>query len=227
VISLVGDGSDGATAQGGDSEEERFKMVARQIERRGIHDKRVLQAMRDVPRHEFVPHESRGRAYDDCALPIGFGQTISQPYIVAFTVANLALCAEDRVLEVGAGSGYQSAVISRLVGEVYAIEIIDELVFRASRDLHRLRYDNVLVRRGDGYNGWAERAPFDAIAVAAALDHVPRPLVNQMREGARMVIPIGTAAGQHLVLVEKEREGMRTQALCPVRFVPFVRPGTR
>jgi protein-L-isoaspartate(D-aspartate) O-methyltransferase len=227
VISLLGDGFDGATAQGGDSEERRFEMVACQIERRGIRDKRVLRAMRDVPRHEFVPNEARSRAYEDCALPIGFGQTISQPYIVAFTVTNLALCAEDRVLEVGAGSGYQSAVISRLVAEVYAIEILDELVCRAVRDLRRLHYENVLVRKGDGYNGWAECAPFDAIAVAAALDHIPRPLVNQMREGARMVIPIGTSAGQQLVLVEKEREGMRTRALCPVRFVPFVRPGSR
>ena len=227
MISLLGEGFDGATPQGDDSEERRFRMVACQIERRGIRDERVLQAMRDVLRHEFVPRESRNRAYEDCALPIGFGQTISQPYIVAFTIANLSLHPGDRVLEVGAGSGYQSAVISRLVAEVYAIEILDELVFRATRDLHRLHFDNVLVRKGDGYNGWPELAPFDAVAVAAALDHIPRPLVNQMREGARMVIPIGTSAGQQLVLVEKEREGIRTRALCPVRFVPFVRHRTR
>ena len=227
MISLLGEGFDGASTEGGNSGERRFKMVASQIERRGIRDKRVLQAMRDVPRHEFVPLESRSRAYEDCALPIGFGQTISQPYIVAFAVSNLELHAEDRVLEIGAGSGYQSAVISQLVAEVYAIEILDELVFRAVRDLHRLNYDNVLVRKGDGYNGWAERAPFDAVAVAAALDHIPRPLVNQMREDARMVIPLGTSAGQQLMLIEKQRGGMRARALCPVRFVPFVRPGTR
>ena len=226
MISLLGEGFDGATPRERDSEERRFKMVACQIERRGIRDERILQAMRDVPRHEFVPLESRNRAYEDCALPIGFGQTISQPYIVAYTLANLTLHPGDRVLEVGAGSGYQSAVFSRLVAEVYAIEILDELVFRAMRDLHRLHFDNVLVRKGDGYNGWAELAPFDAVAVAAALDHIPRPLVNQLREGARMVIPIGNSAGQQLMLVEKKRGGMSTRALCPVWFVPFVRKRT-
>ncbi len=211
------------TADDRKAEEERHKMVAWQIERRGIRDERVLQAMREVPRHEFVPSEVKASAYIDSALPIGFGQTISQPYIVALTIANLALRAPDRVLEIGAGSGYQAAVLSRLVTQVFAIEIVETLVLRAEFDLRRLRYENVLVRNGDGYQGWQEEAPFDSIAVAAALDHVPQPLVRQLRVGGRMVIPIGNQSGQELILVERESDGTRMRPLCPVRFVPFTR----
>src|SRR5271165_3958979 len=212
---------DGATAEDRKAEEQRRKMVAWQIERRGIREESVLRAMREVPRHEFVPSAFRESAHDDCALPIGFGQTVSQPYIVALTLAHLALRPEHCVLEVG--SGYQAAVLSRLVAQVFAIEIIDQLVVRAICDLQRLHYDNVLVRRGDGYEGWPECAPFDAIAVAAAVDHVPQPLLNQLRAGGRMVIPIGNVGAQELILVEKGRDGTRTRALCPVRFVPFTR----
>ena len=217
---------DGATAERRSAEEQRRKMVAWQIERREIHDERVLRAMREVPRHEFVPSELRESAHDDCALPIGFGQTISQPYIVAFTVVHLALHPEDRVLEVGSGSGYQAAVLSKLAAQVFAIEIVDELVLRSVYDLRRLHFDNVLVRNGDGYGGWPESAPFDAIAVAAALDHVPQPLVSQLRVGGRMIMPIGNTIGQQLILVEKENNGTRTRTLCPVRFVPFIRKPT-
>jgi protein-L-isoaspartate(D-aspartate) O-methyltransferase len=223
VISLIDPGMDGATAERRRAEEQRRKMVAWQIERREIHDERVLRAMREVPRHEFVPSELRESAHDDCALPIGFGQTISQPYIVAFTVAHLALRPEDRVLEVGSGSGYQAAVLSKLVAQVFAIEIVDALVLRSVYDLRRLHFDNVLVRNGDGYEGWPESAPFDAIAVAAALDHIPQPLVSQLRVGGRMVMPIGNAIGQQLILVEKENDGTHMRTLCPVRFVPFIR----
>ncbi len=226
VISLLDTGMEGPTAEERKAEEQRRKMVECQIERRGIHEERVLQAMRDVPRHEFVPRELRETAYDDCALPIGFDQTISQPYIVALTLAHLALNAEDRVLEVGAGSGYQAAILSRLVAQVFAIEIVEELVLRATFDLHRLHYNNVLIRNGDGYQGWLESAPFDSIAVAAALDHVPQPLVNQLRTGGRMVIPIGNAFGQQLMLVEKGMDGARMRPLCSVRFVPFTRKAT-
>jgi protein-L-isoaspartate(D-aspartate) O-methyltransferase len=217
---------DGATAERRRAEEQRRKMVAWQIERREIHDERVLRAMREVPRHEFVPSELRESSHDDCALPIGFGQTISQPYIVAFTVAHLALRPEDRVLEVGSGSGYQAAVLSKLAARVFAIEIVDELVLRSIYDLRRLHFDNVLVRNGDGYEGWPESAPFDAIAVAAAIDHIPQPLVSQLRVGGRMVMPIGNTIGQQLILVEKENDGTRTHTLCPVRFVPFIRKPT-
>jgi protein-L-isoaspartate(D-aspartate) O-methyltransferase len=223
VISLLGAGMGGSTAEERKAEEERRKMVALQIERRGIHEERVLRAMREVPRHEFVPRELRESAHDDCALPIGFGQTISQPYIVGLTLAHLALHAEDCVLEVGAGSGYQAAILSRLVAQVFAIEIVEELVRRAIFDLQRLHYDNVQIRNSDGYQGWLERAPFDSIAVAAALDHVPHPLVTQLRTGGRMVIPIGNATGQQLMLVEKGMDGVRMRPLCPVRFVPFTR----
>jgi protein-L-isoaspartate(D-aspartate) O-methyltransferase len=209
--------------QGQNCEEERRRMVARQIERRGIRDKRVLQAMEEVPRHEFVPSETRANAYADHPLPIGFGQTISQPYIVAFMAEQLSLESADRVLEVGTGSGYQAAVLSRLVTQIFSIEIVDELIRRATSDLKRLGYQNILVKSGDGYQGWPEFAPFDAITVAAALDHIPQPLISQLREGGRMVIPVGNTLDQQLWLIEKHQDGLRQRAICPVRFVPFLR----
>jgi protein-L-isoaspartate(D-aspartate) O-methyltransferase len=198
-------------------------MVVRQLEHRGISDKRVLQAMSEVPRHEFVPSEARSAAYGDHPLPIGCGQTISQPYIVAFMAERLALEPADRLLEVGTGSGYQAAVLSRLVKEIFSIEIVDELILRATSDLKRLEYQNILVKKGDGYEGWSEFAPFDAITVAAALDHIPQPLIDQLREGGRMVIPVGSAHHQQLLLIEKNPNGLRRRAICPVRFVPFTR----
>ena len=198
-------------------------MVLNQIERRGICDRRVLEAMREVPRHEFVPAAAKTRAYDDHPLPIGFGQTISQPYIVAFMLENLLLKATDRVLELGTGSGYQAAVLSRLVAQVFSIEIIDELTLRAIADFQRLGYRNILAKSGDGYEGWPQFAPFDAIIVAAAPDHIPQPLIDQLREGGRMVIPVGDTIGQNLILVEKRSGAIRKQVMCPVRFVPFTR----
>src|SRR3984893_7761686 len=216
-------GTEGAVVAGQNYEEERRGMVARQIERRGISDKGVLRAMEEVPRHEFVPSEARTYAYEDRPLEIGFGQTISQPYIVAFMAERLLLKPADRVLEVGTGSGYQAAVLSRLAAQVFSIEIVGELILRATRDLKRLGYQNILVKGGDGYEGWPEFAPFDAIIVAAALDHVPLPLISQLREGGRMVIPVGNSHDQQLLLIEKVGGGLRRRAICPVRFVPFTR----
>jgi protein-L-isoaspartate(D-aspartate) O-methyltransferase len=223
VISLLAIGTDGAVVQEQNYEKERRRMVARQIERRGIRDKRVLQAMREVPRHQFVPIAALPHAYADRPLPIGFGQTISQPYIVAFMAEHLLLNPEDRVLEVGTGSGYQAAVLSRLVTQVLSIEIVDELILRATSDLQRLGYQNILVKSGDGYAGWPDFAPFDAIIVAAALDHIPKPLIDQLREGGRLIIPIGDAHDQQLMLVKKNAGGLRQRPICPVRFVPFTR----
>jgi protein-L-isoaspartate(D-aspartate) O-methyltransferase len=223
VISLLAIGSDGSPVQAQNFEEERRKMVVQQIERRGICDRRVLEAMREVPRHEFVPTVVKARAYDDHPLPIGFDQTISQPYIVAFMLERLLLKANDRVLELGTGSGYQAAILSKLVAQVFSIEIIDELYHRASGDFQRMGYRNILLKSGDGYGGWPEFAPFDAITVAAAPDHIPQPLIGQLREGGRMVIPVGDTLDQSLLLVEKRSGAMRRQVLCPVRFVPFTR----
>jgi protein-L-isoaspartate(D-aspartate) O-methyltransferase len=223
VISLLGLGADSAAAPSQNYERERRMMVVRQLEHRGISDKRVLRAMSEVPRHEFVPNEARSVAYGDHPLSIGFGQTISQPYIVAFMAERLVLEPADRLLEVGTGSGYQAAVLSRLVKQIFSIEIVDELIVRATCDLKRLEYQNILVKKGDGYDGWPEFAPFDAITVAAALDHIPQPLIDQLREGGRMVIPVGSAHHQQLLLIEKNPNGLRRRAICPVRFVPFTR----
>lgn len=198
-------------------------MVVQQIERRGICDRRVLEAMREVPRHEFVPAAMKARAYDDHPLPIGCGQTISQPYIVAFMLEHLRLKATDRVLELGTGSGYQAAILSKLVAQVFSIEIVDELILRATADFRRLGYQNILVKSGDGYEGWPEFAPFDAISVAAAPDHIPQPLISQLREGGRMVIPVGDTVDQNLLLIEKSAGVMRKRVMCSVRFVPFTR----
>ena len=223
MISLLAIGTDSAVVQGQNYEQERRRMVVRQIERRGISDERVLDAMGVVPRHEFVPSEARIHAYDDRPLPIGFGQTISQPYIVAFMAEHLLLESSYRVLEVGTGSGYQAAVLSKLVKQVFSIEIVDDLILRSTSVLKRLGYQNVLVKNGDGYEGWLEFAPFDAITVAAALDHIPPPLISQLREGGRMVMPIGNSHDQQLLLVEKCMGGLRRRSICPVRFVPFTR----
>jgi protein-L-isoaspartate(D-aspartate) O-methyltransferase len=223
VISLLAFGSDGSPVQAQNFDEERRRMVAHQIERRGICDRRLLDAMREVPRHEFVPGAVKNRAYHDHPLPIGFGQTISQPYIVAFMLEHLLLTAKDRVLELGTGSGYQAAILSKLVAQVFSIEIIEELNHRASADFQRMGYQNILLKNGDGYRGWPDFAPFDAITVAAAPDHIPQPLIDQLREGGRMVIPVGDRLGQNLLLVEKRSGAMRKRVLCPVRFVPFTR----
>ena len=189
----------------------------------GSLDSRVLEAMATVPRHELIPPRVRDRAYRNRPLPIGYGQTISQPYIVALMTDLLDPKPDDVMLEVGTGSGYQAAVLAELVERVYTVEIIPELAERARSDLERLGYENIEVRTGDGYHGWEEHAPYDGIVVAAAASHIPPPLVRQLKPGAKMVIPVGGAfATQHLTLVEKTEEGqVRTRQLLPVRFVPL------
>jgi len=201
----------------------REVMVAEQIAARGIRDPKVLQALRSTPRHRFVPPDLASRAYDDTPLPIGHGQTISQPYIVAFMTEILRPQKDHRVLEIGTGSGYQAAVLAALVREVFTMEIVAALADSATVRLKELGYRNVQVARGDGYHGWPQQAPFDAIIVTAAAGHIPPPLVAQLREGGRMVIPVGGPfAVQSLVLITKDsRGGLSTENLMAVRFVPL------
>jgi len=204
---------------------ERKKMVEEQLAAPGrdIKNNRVLEVMATVPRHEFVPESERKFAYWDEPLPIGYGQTISQPFVVAFMTQQLNLKPTDRVLEIGTGSGYQAAVLSRLVAEVYTIEIIEPLAKRAEADLKRLGYNNVRVHAGDGYQGWPDRAPFDAIIVTCAPDDIPQPLVEQLRDGGRMIIPVGGLESQELYLLKKQGTKVEQQAVLPVRFVPMKR----
>ena len=197
-------------------------MVEDQIERRGIADPAVLAAMRAVPRHRFVPSDQADAAYDDRALPIGFGQTISQPYIVAFMTQALKLRPEHRVLEVGTGSGYQAAVLGQIVAEVQTIEIVPALAERARALLAELGYSNVHVRTGDAYAGLPELAPFDRIIVTAAPDHAPQPLIDQLAEGGRMIVPVGIAQ-QQLILITKAPAGVQCEPLLDVVFVPLTR----
>ncbi|HUP20312.1 MAG TPA: protein-L-isoaspartate(D-aspartate) O-methyltransferase [Gemmatimonadota bacterium] len=216
---------DPARAQeAGTRAEERARMVRGQIAGRGIEDQPVLGAMLAVPRHEFVPERHRDVAYADRPLPIGEGQTISQPYVVALMTELLRLEPGDRVLEVGTGSGYQAAVASHLADSVFTIEIFETLAASAAGRLERLGYRNVVARQGDGYHGWPEKGPFDAIVVTAAAGHVPPPLVQQLAPNGRMVIPVGGAFQvQQLVLVEKAPDGsVTTRSLLPVRFVPLL-----
>jgi protein-L-isoaspartate(D-aspartate) O-methyltransferase len=188
---------------------------------RDITNARVLAAMGKVPRHELVPADQRSLAYEDRPLPIGHDQTISQPYIVALMTEKLAPQSTDRILEIGTGSGYQAAVLAELVKEVYTIEIIEPLAKRAEADLKRLGYTNVFVRAGDGFQGWPEAAPFDAIIVTCAPEQVPQPLVAQLKDGGRIVIPIGPAGNQQLVLLRKQGRELEQSAVIPVRFVPM------
>ena len=203
------------------------RATSREIGKEAL-DPRVMAAMARVPRHVFVPPELRDRAYGNHPLPIGYGQTISQPYIVALMTDLARVGPEDRVLEVGTGSGYQAAVLAEVAGRVYTVEIIPELARAARERLHRLGYRNVEVREADGYYGWPEAAPFDAIVVTAAASHVPPPLVRQLKPGGRMVIPVGGPFRvQRLTVVEKDAEGrVRSREVLPVRFVPLTRgPG--
>lgn len=199
----------------------RLAMVQDQLAREGVADPRVLQAMREVPRHLFVPEEHRARAYQPYPLPIGEGQTISQPYVVGFMTEILRLGPGDKVLEVGTGSGYQAAVASLLAREVYTMEIFESLATSARERLERLGYANVHVRQGDGYYGWEEEAPFDAIIVTCAGGHLPPPLLSQLKPGGRMVMPVGGPfMTQNLVLVEKGEQGRLSQRnVLPVMFV--------
>jgi protein-L-isoaspartate(D-aspartate) O-methyltransferase len=202
--------------------EERMSMVDSQIRRRGVTDQDVLEAMERVPRHEFVPDELKAQAYADRPLPIGYGQTISQPYIVALMTELLKLKNTDRVLEIGTGSGYQAAILAEVVAEVYTIEIIEGLARESSERLERLGYTNVHTLHADGYYGWEEHAPYDAIIVTAAPDHIPQPLVQQLKDGARLVIPVGPPGGyQTLWQVTKTGEEYTKRNITGVLFVPF------
>ena len=199
----------------------RQRMIEEQIRARGVTDPAVLAAMAAVPRHLFVPEGERRSAYDDQPLPIGAGQTISQPYIVALMSSLLGLKPDSRVLEVGTGSGYQAAVLSRLAREVYTIEIIQPLGERARRTLADLGYKNVHVRIGDGYRGWREAAPFDGIVVTAAPPSIPGPLMDQLKVGGKLVIPVGRAYQDLLVLTKRRDGGFDRESVLPVRFVPM------
>ncbi len=201
---------------------QRVEMIEKQLRRRGISDAAVLAAMTEVPRHEFVPQELRSHAYDDLPLPIGGGQTISQPYIVAAMTLALHLQPGDRVLEIGTGCGYQAAVLSRLAKEVFTIERRPELASAASATLARLGYRNAHVHGGDGTLGLPDLAPFNAILVAAAAPAVPRPLLAQLADGGRMIVPVGGAEHQELQLLEKRGDAFSTKMLEGCRFVPLV-----
>ena len=206
------------------TESARMEMVERQIENRGVRDPEVLRAMRDVKRHLFVPDRVTRHAYDDRPLPIGYGQTISQPYIVAYMTEIIQPKPDFRVLEIGAGSGYQAAVLAEIVDHVYTVEIVPELAEWAESRLKLAGYENVSVKHADGYHGWEEHAPFDAIVVTAASPHIPPPLIEQLKDGGRMIIPVGSPfRTQQLVLVEKRGERTRTRNMLPVQFVPFTR----
>ena len=209
-------------------ETQRRQMVDKQLVPRGIQRAEVLAVMGRVPRHEFVPEARRGRAYDDSPLPIGEGQTISQPYIVAFMTEAIDPRPGQRVLEIGTGSGYQAAVLSELVGEVYTIELLPTLADEARSRLERLGYRNVNVRAGDGFYGWPEAAPFDAVVVTCGANQVPEALFEQLKPGGKMVIPVGPARSeQQLQLIEKGPNGEKqTRELLPVRFVPLRHSGS-
>jgi len=200
---------------------QRQKMVDEQIIRRGVDDESVIKAMRKVERHLFVPQHERLMAYGDHPLPIGFDQTISQPYIVAYMTQMARLTPEDKVLEIGTGSGYQAAILAEIVKEVYTIEIVKGLAETAEQRLKDMGYKNIFVKWGDGYEGWPEHAPYDAIIVTAAPDEVPQKLVEQLSVGGRMVVPIGSVF-QELYLITKTKEGIIKKSLIPVRFVPMV-----
>ncbi|HUP48590.1 MAG TPA: protein-L-isoaspartate(D-aspartate) O-methyltransferase [Thermoanaerobaculia bacterium] len=198
----------------------RMRMVDEQIRARGVRDERVLEVMRRVPRHEFVPPAQAVNAYQDSPLPIGLGQTISQPYIVAYMTEQLQVTPRSKVLEIGTGSGYQAAVLAELVEEVYTIEIVPELAQRSKETLERLGYQNVHVRAGDGYRGWPEAAPFDRIIVTAAPNHIPQPLVDQLAVGGRMIIPVGEHY-QRMTILTRTPQGVVQQKTIDVVFVPM------
>jgi len=225
AIATTGCGQQTPTAA--DFAGQRQKMVERQLKPRGINDKRVLAAMANVPREEFVPVDARADAYGDGPLPIGYDQTISQPYVVAFMTEQLRPKPSDRVLEIGSGSGYQAAILAELVADVYTIEIVEPLAKTAEATLQRLGYKNVHVKVGDGYQGWPEEAPFDAIIVTCAPEKVPQQLTDQLKDGGRMVIPVGERFAQQLYLLEKRNGQLKESVTLPVRFVPMLREGQK
>lgn len=199
---------------------ERDHMVKSQLLTRGISDGAVIRAMREVPRHEFVPAEDAAEAYDDHPLSVGYGQTISQPYIVAYMTEALRLNGDERVLEIGTGSGYQATVLAKLGVKVFSIEIVEELAQRARRTFDRLGMPHIISRAGDGYQGWPEEAPFDAIILTAAPEHVPQPLLDQLAPGGRMILPLGKTL-QKLVILTNTTAGIQRKELLPVAFVPM------
>ncbi|MFH0841838.1 MAG: protein-L-isoaspartate(D-aspartate) O-methyltransferase [Bacteroidota bacterium] len=202
----------------------RIKMVETQIRNRGVTNPEVLNAMKEVPRHLFIPDEYLDEAYNDYPLPIGYGQTISQPFIVAYMTEAVRPTGRKKALEIGTGSGYQAAVMAEIVDSVYTIEIVPELAKESAERLKSLGYDNIICKYGDGYKGWEEYAPFDIIVVTAAPEKIPKPLIDQLAEGGRLIIPVGTAgAVQDLVLVTKSNGKTETRRLSFVRFVPFRR----
>jgi protein-L-isoaspartate(D-aspartate) O-methyltransferase len=204
-----------------DYNRQRQDMVETQIRNRGIRDASTLQAMRQVPRHLYIPENQQRWAYDDRPLPIGYGQTISQPYIVGYMTEIIKPKKGYRVLEIGTGSGYQAAVLAEIVDHVYTIEIVEPLGLRAKEVLDQ-NYSNVSVKIADGYYGWEEYAPFDAIVVTAAAEYIPPPLIEQLKDGGRMIIPVGSPFRvQQLMLVEKKGDRISSRSLMPVRFVPF------
>jgi protein-L-isoaspartate(D-aspartate) O-methyltransferase len=205
----------------GDLTTQRNTMVEQQMEARGISDPATLEAMRVVPRHEFLPLRLREEAYGDYPLPIGHGQTISQPYIVAFMTEAIRPRPGEKILEIGAGSGYQAAVLAQMGAEVYTIEIVEPLAEMARQTLERLGYQNANVKHGDGYRGWPEHAPFDAVIVTCAPDKIPPDLVAQLKDGGRMIIPVGGGMEQELVLLQKQGDRVEKQSVLPVRFVPM------
>jgi protein-L-isoaspartate(D-aspartate) O-methyltransferase len=205
----------------------REGMLATQIKARGINDSRVLQAMGKVERHRFVPSHLIGQAYGDYPLPIGQGQTISQPYIVSLMTELLELKGNEKVLEIGTGSGYQAAVLAEIVKEVYTIEIVEPLARSAKERLQELGYKNIKVKAGDGYQGWPEAAPFEAILVTAAPDHIPEPLIRQLKEGGRMVLPVGTYPYQELKKIIKKSGRAEVSNILPVLFVPMTGEGVK
>ena len=216
LLGLCAAGNNGGTSL----EKQRSSMVDSQIRARGVTDQRVLDAMRRVPRHEFVPEPYTSNAYEDSPLPIGLNQTISQPYIVGYMTDELKVDPKSKVLEIGTGSGYQAAILAELAEQVFTIEIVPELAKRSTATLQRLGYKNVKVMAGDGYRGWPSEAPFDRIIVTAAPDHIPQPLVDQLAVGGRMIIPVGDYY-QQMVIITKTERGVVQQRTIDVRFVPM------
>ena len=202
--------------------DERAVMVRDQIKSRGIKDEKVLAAMQKVERHLFVPPAYRNQAYEDYPLPVGEGQTISQPYIVAYMTEALDLKKKDKALEIGTGSGYQAAILAEICDSVFTIEISHSLALSAMKTLDELGYSNVFVRIGDGYKGWAEHAPYDAIIVTCAPSDIPEILEEQLAEGGRMIIPVGGDYTQNLILLEKKSGKLQKKSVLPVRFVPMI-----
>ncbi len=213
--------SDAKPPQASDLSAQRETMVERQIAARGIADPATLEAMRKVPRHEFLPMRLRDEAYMDYPLPIGHGQTISQPFIVAFMTEAIRPQPGEKILEIGAGSGYQAAILAQMGADVYTIEIVEPLAEMARQTLERLGFKNAQVMHGDGFRGWPEHAPFDAIIVTCAPDKIPPDLVAQLKDGGRMIIPVGGGMNQELVLLRKKGDKVEKQSVLPVRFVPM------